>query len=42
MVNAVPQWFDPDGRLTAAEVADGFFEIIVGRSAPRPEAGTAG
>jgi TetR/AcrR family transcriptional regulator, cholesterol catabolism regulator len=30
MVNQLPQWFRPDGRLTADQIADGYLDIIVG------------
>jgi AcrR family transcriptional regulator len=28
MVNHTAQWFRPDGRLSSAEIADGYFEIL--------------
>jgi AcrR family transcriptional regulator len=34
MVNQLPQWFRPGGRLSAAQIADGYMELIVG---PVPE-----
>jgi len=30
MVNQLPQWFRPGGRLGAAQIADGYLELIVG------------
>ncbi len=30
VVNQLPQWFRPGGRLTAEEIADGYLELIVG------------
>jgi TetR/AcrR family transcriptional regulator, cholesterol catabolism regulator len=30
MVNQIPQWFRRGGRLTAAEIADGYLDIIIG------------
>jgi TetR/AcrR family transcriptional regulator, cholesterol catabolism regulator len=30
MVNQLPQWFRRGGRLTAAEIADGYLDIIIG------------
>ena len=30
MVNHMPSWFDPDGRLSAAEVADRFVDVVLG------------
>ncbi len=30
MVNHSPQWFDPAGRLTADQVADGFCDVLLG------------
>lgn len=29
MVNYTPQWFDPDGRLSAERIADGYCDLIV-------------
>lgn len=38
MVNHMPSWFDPDGRLSATEIADRFVDLLLegvsGRSAP--------
>jgi TetR/AcrR family transcriptional regulator, cholesterol catabolism regulator len=31
MVNHTAQWYRPRGRLSAAEIADGYVELIVGR-----------
>lgn len=31
MVNYTPQWFDPDGRLDAEQVADGYCDLLLGR-----------
>jgi TetR/AcrR family transcriptional regulator, cholesterol catabolism regulator len=31
MVNHTPQWYRPRGRLTAAEIADGYVDLILGR-----------
>jgi hypothetical protein len=43
MVNYTPQWFDPDGPFSAEEIADGYTELILGRSlAPRRNSGPAG
>jgi AcrR family transcriptional regulator len=30
MVNQLPQWFRRGGRLSAAEIADGYLEIVIG------------
>ena len=30
MVNQLPQWFRPGGRLSAEQIADGYLELIVG------------
>jgi AcrR family transcriptional regulator len=30
MVNQLPQWFRRSGRLSAAEIADGYLEIVLG------------
>ncbi len=30
MVNHMPAWFDPDGRLSAAEVAERFCDVVLG------------
>ena len=30
MVNQLPQWFRPGGRLSARQIADGYLELIVG------------
>ena len=30
MVNQLPQWFRPGGRLNAEQIADGYLELIVG------------
>jgi len=30
MVNQLPQWFRPGGRLTAEQIADGYLELVVG------------
>lgn len=35
MINYSHQWFDPDGRVSAAEVADHFCDIFLGGIAPR-------
>lgn len=29
MVNYTPQWFDPGGRLTAEEIADGYCDLLL-------------
>ena len=36
MVNHMPTWFDPAGRLSAQEIADGFVDLLLSgaRSAP--------
>ena len=31
MVNHTAQWYRPRGRLSAAEIADGYVELIVAR-----------
>jgi AcrR family transcriptional regulator len=33
MVNYTPQWFRAGGRLTATEIADGYFEMVMSGSA---------
>jgi TetR/AcrR family transcriptional regulator, cholesterol catabolism regulator len=33
MVNQLPQWFRRDGRLSAAEIADGYLAIVLGADA---------
>jgi TetR/AcrR family transcriptional regulator, cholesterol catabolism regulator len=35
MVNHTPQWFRPRGRLGAEEIADGYVDLILGRSSGR-------
>jgi AcrR family transcriptional regulator len=35
MVNSTPQWFDPDRRLTAEQVADGFCDLLLAGVVPR-------
>jgi AcrR family transcriptional regulator len=35
MVNSTPQWFDPSRRLTAAQVADGFCDLLLAGITPR-------
>jgi hypothetical protein len=30
MVNHTAQWLRPDGRLTAAEIADGYCDLLLG------------
>ena len=36
MVNHMPTWYRPDGRLSAEEIADGFVDLVLSgaRSAP--------
>jgi hypothetical protein len=40
MVNHTATWLKPRGRLSAAEIADGYFELLAGVAgagdAPRP------
>lgn len=38
MVNHMPSWYDPDGRLGAEEIADGFVDLLLtgARSRPAP------
>ena len=36
MVNYTPQWFDPRGRLTAEQIADGYCDLLLGGSVSRP------
>ena len=31
MVNYTPQWFDPGGRLSAEQIADGYCDLLLGR-----------
>lgn len=31
MVNYTPQWMRPSGRLSADQIADGYYELVVGR-----------
>jgi AcrR family transcriptional regulator len=35
MINALPQWFRPRGRLTADQVADGFCDLLLDGAARR-------
>jgi AcrR family transcriptional regulator len=35
MVNSTPQWFDPERRLGAEQVADGFCDLLLGGIRPR-------
>jgi AcrR family transcriptional regulator len=35
MVNSTPQWFDPERRLSAEQVADGFSELLLRGIVPR-------
>lgn len=40
MVNYTPQWFDPRGRLSAEQVADGYCDLLLGRPTPlHPDVG---
>lgn len=39
MVNSTPQWFDPERRLTAEQVADGFCDLLLSGIVPRSVAG---
>jgi AcrR family transcriptional regulator len=34
MVNHTPQWFRPRGRLAAKDIADGYVDLLLGRSGP--------
>lgn len=36
MVNHMPSWYDPDGRLTAEEIADGFVDLVLSGARSRP------
>lgn len=37
MVNHMPSWYDPAGRLTAQQIADGFVDLLLtGARSPRP------
>jgi AcrR family transcriptional regulator len=35
MVNSTPQWFDPERRLSAEQVADGFCDLLLSGIRPR-------
>ena len=34
MVNYTPQWFDPRGRLSAEQIADGYCDLLLGLTEP--------
>lgn len=38
MVNHLPQWYRPRGRLSTTQIADGFCEMVLGAGPPPPTA----